>query len=66
MEGCVKSGRPGALKLDKLDLSCKANKCSDAGAVDLGVLPTKHQHVSPLVMPAQPAQSECRLKYTYK
>ncbi len=33
--GCVKSGRSGTLKPDKIGLSGKANKCSDAG-----VLPT--------------------------
>ncbi len=36
----VKSGRPGTRKLDRLGLSYKANKCSDAGAGDLSVLPT--------------------------
>ncbi len=36
--GLVKSGRSGAHKLDMLGLSCKANKCSDAGTGDLGVL----------------------------
>ncbi len=41
-------------------LSCKANKCSDTGTGDLGVL-TTHE-ASPLVTPAQPAQGECRLK----
>ncbi len=35
----MKKGRSGALKLGKLVLSCKANKLSDAGAGDLGVLP---------------------------
>ncbi len=30
----------GALKLDRLGLSCKASKCSDAGTGDLGVLTT--------------------------
>ncbi len=38
--GCAKSGRSGAHKLDKLGLSCKADKCSDTGAGDLGALPT--------------------------
>ncbi len=38
--GCVKSGRSGIRKPDKLGLSCKSNKCSDAGAKDLDVLPT--------------------------
>ncbi len=37
--GCVKSGRSDALKPDRLGLSYKANKCSDIGAGDLGVLP---------------------------
>ncbi len=32
--------RSGALKRERLGLSCKANKCSDAGTGDLGVLPT--------------------------
>ncbi len=36
----VKSGRSGALKPGKLGLGCEANKCSDAGTGDLGVLPT--------------------------
>ncbi len=36
----VKSGRSGARKQGKLGLSCKANKCSDAGTGDPGVLPT--------------------------
>ncbi len=36
----VKNGRSGAIKPDRLDLSCKANKCSDAGTGDLGVLTT--------------------------
>ncbi len=36
----VKSGRSGALKPDRLGLSCKANKCSDTGTGDLGVLTT--------------------------
>ncbi len=36
----VKSGSSGALKPDRLGLSCKANKSSDAGAGDLGGLPT--------------------------
>ncbi len=35
------SGCSGALKPDKLGSSCKANKCSDAGTGDLGVL---HSH----------------------
>ncbi len=44
------SGRSGAHKPAKLCLSCKANKCSDAGTGDLGVL-------------AQPAPGECRHKH---
>ncbi len=36
----VKSGRSGAHKPDKLGVSCKVNKCSDAEIGDLGVLPT--------------------------
>ncbi len=36
----MKSGRSGALKLRKLGLSCKANKCSHTGTGDLGVLTT--------------------------
>ncbi len=36
----VKSGCSGALKPDMLGLSCKANKCSDAGTGDLGALTT--------------------------
>ncbi len=38
--GCVKSGNSGALKSDRLGVNCKANKCSDAGTGDLGVLTT--------------------------
>ncbi len=36
----VKSGRYGVHKLAKLGLNCKATKCSDTGAGDLGVLTT--------------------------
>ncbi len=36
----VKSRCSGALKPDRLGLSYKANKCSDAGTGDLSVLPT--------------------------
>ncbi len=36
----MKSGRSGALKPDRLGLSCKAINCSDAGTGDLSVLPT--------------------------
>ncbi len=42
-----------ALSNHRFGLSCKANKCSDAGTGNLG---------SPLVMPAKPALVECRLK----
>ncbi len=38
--GGVKSGYSSALKLDRFDLTCKANKCSDAGTRDLRVLIT--------------------------
>ncbi len=41
----VKSGCFGDLTKDRLGLSYKANKCSDAGAGDLGVLTT--QETSP-------------------
>ncbi len=34
----MKSGCSGALKLDGFGLNCKANKCSDAGTEDLGLL----------------------------
>ncbi len=37
----VKSGCSGVLKPDMLALSGKANKCSDAGTGDLGVLTTR-------------------------
>ncbi len=37
MEG-VESGHYNAHRPSKLGLSCKANKCSDAGTGDLGVL----------------------------
>ncbi len=36
----MKSGHYGALKPDRFDLSCEANKCSDTGTEDLGVLTT--------------------------
>ncbi len=36
----VKSGRLGALKPNRLDLNCKANKYYNTGTGDLGVLPT--------------------------
>ncbi len=54
----VKSGRSGALKPDRLGLSCKANKCSDAGAGDL---PKKH-HLA-FMMLAQPNRGECRYEH---
>ncbi len=38
----MKSGRSGALKPDRLGLSCRATKCSDAGTGDLGML-TAHE-----------------------
>ncbi len=54
----------GALLPGKLGLNCKANKCSDAGHGDLGVLIT-HEILSmetaimlSLVMPAKPAPDE--------
>ncbi len=62
----MKSGCSGASEMDRPSLSYKANKHTDAGARDLGVLPT---HESPpckfalIVMPAQPAPVECRHKY---
>ncbi len=34
----MKSLHSGALKRERLGLSCKANKCSDAGTGGLGVL----------------------------
>ncbi len=43
----VKSKHFGAHKLYRLGLSCKANKCSDTGTGDLGVL-TAHE-ISPYV-----------------
>ncbi len=39
-EGGVKSVYSCAFKPERLDLSCKANKCRDAGTVDLGELTT--------------------------
>ncbi len=39
-EGGVKSGRSGALKPDRRGLSCKANKRSNGGTGDLGVITT--------------------------
>ncbi len=59
----VKSGRSGALKREKLGLACKANKCSDAGTGDFGVLPTQETLSMNPVMPAQPAPGECRHMY---
>ncbi len=44
----MKSGRSGSVKSRKLGLSCKGNKCSDAGNRGLGVLPT--YETSPLNM----------------
>ncbi len=44
----VKSGCSGALKLDRLGLSCKANICNDTGTGDLGVLST--HETSPMKM----------------
>ncbi len=38
--GRVKSGRSGAPNPGKFGLSCKANKCNDAGTGDIGVQPT--------------------------
>ncbi len=37
------SGRSDALKPACLGLSCKANKCNDAGTGDLGVLKTHNK-----------------------
>ncbi len=51
----MKSGRSGALKTDKLGLSCKANKCSDAGTGDFDVL-TIHE-TSSMEIPAGDAGS---------
>ncbi len=42
----MKRLRSGALRPGKLGVSCKANKFSDAGTGDLGVLPT---HETPLM-----------------
>ncbi len=39
-DNAMKSGQTGAHKPDKLGLICEANKYSDAGAKDLGVLTT--------------------------
>ncbi len=47
----VKSGRFGALKPDKLGLSCKANNCNDVGSGGLGILPT--HETSPIKMVLQ-------------
>ncbi len=60
----VKSGCSGAIKPDRHGMCCKANKCSDAGPGDLGVL-TIHE-TSPWfslgdVGPTRPG--ECRLNY---
>ncbi len=49
----MKSGRSGALKPDRLDMSCKVNKCRDAGAGDTDVLPTRE---------TSPYLGECRRK----
>ncbi len=47
----MKSGHSGTLKPGKLGLSCKNNKCGDAGAGDLGVLTTHETLAELLVMP---------------
>ncbi len=57
----MKSGRSGALEPAKLNLSCKANEYSRAGAGGLGVL-TSYETPSMdilLVMLAHPVPSEC-------
>ncbi len=57
-------------RASKLSLSCKANKCTDAGTGDLGVRTSTHETSSMnndyttwlvrLVIAVQPAQGECR------
>ncbi len=54
----MKTGGSGALKLDKLRLSCKAKKFGDAGTGNLGVLPT--HETSPCL--GDDARGEYRLK----
>ncbi len=49
----MKSRRSDTLKSGRLGLGCKANKCSDAGNGDVGVLPTNESSLMQLVMPAQ-------------
>ncbi len=49
----MKSGWSGALKPDRLGLSCKPNKCSETGTGDLGVLPT-HETSSIQIVPVSP------------
>ncbi len=59
--GCVKSGCSGSLKPDRFGLSCKANKCSDAGTGDLGVLTIHKISPCPGWMPPQVQVSKlCR------
>ncbi len=57
----VESGRSGGHKPDKLGLSCKANKCSDVGAGDLGVLPTHDS--SPCHIDAGTSKTEAHLTH---
>ncbi len=61
MDG-VKSGCFGVLNPGRLDLSRKANKCSDAGTRDL-VVPTTHE-TSPYFSLGDVGST--RLKYHYK
>ncbi len=60
----MKSGPSGAFEPDKLGLSSKAYKFSDADTGDLGVLntPEPSSKLLSLVMPVPPAPGERRHK----
>ncbi len=59
----MKSECSGVLKPDRLGLSCKANKCSDARTGDLGIHAT---HETPPCFSLGDAGSTRRLRYKYK
>ncbi len=52
----VNSGRSDALKPDKLGLSCKANKYSEAGNGELGLLPTHEPSVMKMTVYVTPGK----------
>ncbi len=59
----MKSECSGAPKPDRLGLSCKANKCSDARTGDLGVLTA---HETSTCFSLGDVGSTRRLRYKYK